>query len=137
MDVSTAQTRRMRGEEDHDMMMMVSKPALAVPDVCRNARHVARNLKEGFEMKQSECSCSGLWRYYVLKNTERACKRRVDSKCYVRKVRVTLDVEKVDVRFPSWSESKIDTDEKEKKSEENEMSFWESALVDIHSHSSK
>ena len=53
----------------------------------------------------------------------------------MRKVRVTLDVEKVDVRFPSWSESKIDTDEKEKKSEENEMSFWESALVDIRSHS--
>ena len=87
-------------------------------------------------MKQSECSCSGLWRYYVLKNTERACKRRVESKCYVRKVRVTLDVEKLDVRFPSWSESKMDNDVEEKKSE-NEISFWESALVDIRSHHSK
>ena len=75
--------------------MMVSKPALAVPDVCSNARHVAQ-LEEGFEMKQSECSCSGLWRYYVLKNTERACKRRVESKCFVRKVKINIR------RFESW-----------------------------------
>ena len=129
-NASTAAPSRMREEESNqDMITMMSKANLAVPDVCRNAKHVARNLKDGFLMKQSECSCSGLWRYFVLKNMERAYnKHLLDSKCYVRKVRVTLDVEKFDVRYPgheNWS----DRDE-EKKSDEG-MSFWENALVDM------
>ena len=130
------QERNEKEEVEDEDENYILKPALAVPDVCRNARHVARNLKEGFVLKQnSECSCLGLWRYYVLRNTERSCKRRFHSKCYLRKARIMLNEDKVVVKFPGDLLVKKNNQDVETKKNENttkeQEQLWGSALEEM------
>ena len=109
-----------------------SSHVVAVPDVCRNVKHTVQNQIELNETKLdfAKCSCSGLWRYYVLRNTEGSCKRMYENmKCRLRKARITIDLEKIPVEFPCNNDTKMSiTDDDDDEDDSDELKFWKSSM---------